>query len=283
MIQNGYKPRWSDHRDLDFLKSHKLGAVGAPTTYIEFSVDPGFPIMNQNAMALPYGCTGMAQGYLCSCEDQVIADPAEIYDNTPPGGRTEGRDIRVSLKRICTAGYRKYLTNDKPANPRDKYFSIRAQGLLDWFDAIYISLLSTLTEKRAATIGMPWFPEFENVGSDGILPMPSDLNPKRASWHNAAISKGKFINGKYYLAIQSWQGESCGDKGWCYADKALINAILEIQGTEILTVSKLISGQVQKVDLTIVETIVSFITNLLANINKYGFFKSPLAFSAENP
>lgn len=266
MIKNGLKPKWSDRRDYDFIKTHLYGAVGKPTEYREFSVDAGFPMMNQNSMALPYGCTGFAQADLCSNEDGLIYDPAFIYYNTPPGG-AGGRDMRKSLSFICNNDLREYLkTGVVSSSKRTGYFSIRAQGVLDWFDAIYVSLLSTLSEKRGATIGLPWFPIFESVGKNGILPMPAGLNTGGVEWHNATIGQLKVINGVPYLGIKSWQGPEYGDNGWCYMSKELANAVFEINGTEVFTVSKVTKGQVSTIDLTFIESIVSFISNLISKM-----------------
>lgn len=267
MVRNGIKPRWSDRRDLDYIKSHKLGSIGAPTTYQEFSVDAGFPMINQNAMGIPYGCTGCAQADLCSNEDGIIYDPAYIYQNTPPGD-AGGRDMRASLSWICNNDLKEYLKSVVVGSRRKGYFSIRAQGVLDWFDAIYISLLSTLQEKRGATIGIPWYPEFENVGQDGILPVPANFSTDGIPWHDAEVAKGKYINGVYYLGVKSWQGASYGDNGWCYMNKELANKVFAINGTEVFTVSKVMPGQVQTVDLTFIENLVSFISNLLSQLGK---------------
>lgn len=271
MINQGLIPKWVDQRDRDFHKS--FGVAGTPTEYIEFSVDHGFPVMDQNAMGLTYGCTGMAQGHLCTCQDGVVADPAEIYDNTPPYTRAQGRVIRLSLKRICKNGYRKYLTSDAPANPRLAFYSCRAQGVLDWFDAIYVAMLSTRDENRAVSIGIPWFPEFQmpgfglgKLGNDGVLPIPDDMSPSRGSWHNAAIAKIVIKNGEPMFGIQSWQGPGYGDQGWCYMNRALANKIFNINMTEAFTVTKKTPQQMQTINLDIQESIVVFIMSLLKKL-----------------
>lgn len=268
-MEQGLKPTWSNRKDYDFIKSHTLGALGAPTQYREFWTDV-YPSMSQNDMGLPMGCTGFSQGKLCSNEDKVQYDPAYIYDSTPPGGRTVGRDMRASLKVVCTKPLKPISDTILYGAPRTGYFSIRSQGVLDWFDAIYISLTSTLNENRSASIGLPWYAEFQmpgfgdgRLGKDAILPIPADFSTKRATWHNAVIVGGKFINGVFYLAIDSHQGTNYGDNGIVYMSKELCNAIFNINGTEIFTVSKFQKGQIQTIDLTIIESIVSFILNLL--------------------
>lgn len=264
MIEQGLKPRWVDKRDYDFFKSHPQFGIAKPTEYVEFSVDPGFPIGNQNAMGLPFGCTGMTQAYLCSAEDKIQADPAEIFNNTPPYVPTQGRDIRQSLKRICTAGYRPYLTQEQPANPRKGYFSIRAQGPLDWFDATYLALLSTKDENRAASIGIPWFPEFNEPDSFGRIPMPRDFKLSRITgWHNVAGSGLVKVQDEPRLRIVPWLGEDYAINGEGSMGRELFNALLNINMTEAFTVSKFVPGQVNTINLDIVEAIVGFIRHLL--------------------
>lgn len=275
MIHQGLKPRWSDKRDYDFIKSHALGAFGAPSEYQDFSTDV-FPSIDQNSIGLFYGCTGMSQGKLCSNEDHIQYDPAYIYDNTPPGGRTSGRDMRQSLSFCCKNPLRELVSQQiREGSERTGYFSIRSQGILDWFDAIYISLISTKNENRSASIGLPWFPEWQppgygdgRLGKDAILPIPYDFNVKRTTWHNAVIVGGKHIDGVYYLAIDSHQGTKYGDNGIVYMSKELCNAVFNINQTEVFTLSKVVKGQTQTIDLTIVEWIVSFIRNLV-----YGMVK----------
>lgn len=294
MIIPGMKPRWSDHRDLDFFKSHKIsGAVGS-IGYREFGKKT-FPSVNQNGIGLPYGCTGMSQGKLCADEDGVEYDPADIYHNTRPYIDGEGRQIRDSLNEIRTRDLKKNTGETVPDSKRLSYFSIRAQGGFDWFDAMYLAMEATLTENRDISIGLPWFAEFQPpgfgngaLGPNAVLPMvdiPRELQDgflgfihrlknamgaiffgaaqKGYTWHNAVIVDTKIINGLPYLKIDSHQGAEYGDHGFCFMSQSLCNAIFEkIQGTEAFTTSKVAPADSVPIQLGFIEYLVSYIALL---------------------
>jgi hypothetical protein len=262
MIQSGLNPIKPDHRDFDFHKS--FGAAVPPTFPTEYNTDAGLWTPDQNAMALPFGCTGFTQASLCEDEDGTQYDPADVYDHTPPGTRDRGRDIRASLDVIRKNDLVEYLKGVKPGTHRTAYFNVRAYYPLDWFDAIRLAMLSTTQEKRAVSIGTPWFPDFENT-DHGVLPMPLsfDVGLSGASWHNWKICGWKTIGDQPYLIGKSWQGEHYGDNGFCYLSRALINNLMSISGSAAFTVSKIAPQQIQLVDLSIVQTIVSYVRRLL--------------------
>ena len=263
MIQNGYKKLKKDLRDYDFLKSKKLAGVGVQTSDLpsNFSVDAGLWMPNQNAMGLPYGCTGMTQADLCSDEDGVIYDPADIYDNTPPGGRDDGRDIRDSLKVVCTEGrpIKRYLS-DGVGNPRPAYFTVRPSGKIDYFDAVRIAILINQQEKRSVSVGTPWYPEW-GVAPNGFLRAPSDYSWGHAgSGHNWKVCGWKTIDGVPYLLGKTWQGEEWGDGGWCYVSREIFNKTMKQFGTAAFTVAD--DSVVATVDKSVVDQLVAFIRNL---------------------
>lgn len=286
MIQNGLTKAPTDHRDYDLHKtfgSTSYDTKGLPNT---FDVDAGLTMPDQNAEGLPMGCTGYSQADLCNNEDATIYDPADIYLNTPPGGRILGREIRKSMAVLLSRGPRTVTGGQGPK--RTAFFNVRATGFLDWYDAIRVAMWVTQDEKRAVSVALPWFPEFEGIitnpdGStslqsmeSGILPIPAKLSWSNASGHNAVISgwtdkntKGELIRGgEVFLRVKSWQGRTYGDQGWCYMSRALVNALLNMPYTEAMTVTKLPAGSVQRVDLNMVERLVSFMTNLVALADK---------------
>ncbi len=274
MIYPGLKLKFTDRRDYDLLKS--LGATtfdtnSLPSTY---SVDAGFPMRDQNAEGYIYGCTGFAQTDLCSNEDKVIYDAGEFYLSTPPGTRTEGRDLRASLELLRTRGPK---TSEGVLGPkRTAYYNIRKTPMLDWFDAICVALWVTKDESRAASVAMPWFAQFELAGPTGILPIPPKYTWDIASGHNAVVSgwtdtntKGDLIRGgEPFLKIKSHQGPIYGDAGWCYLDRNQTNVIFEMWYTDAFTVTKRVDA-VQKVDLTFLEDIISRLVNLVAALKEY--------------
>lgn len=261
MIRGGAKPTRPDHRDFDFHKS--FGSVVPPTFPTEYNVDAGLWMPDQNAMALEFGCTGFTQGSLCEDEDGSQYDPAYIYRNTPPYD-DGGRDIRASLDFIRKSDLHEYgsVNGFTPGTRRTAYFNVRAYTPLDWFDAIRLAMYSTAQEKRAVSVGTPWFPEFESP-DHGKLPVPKSFDVSAATWHNWKICGWKTIGDQVYLIGKSWQGAQYGDNGFCYISRPLTNNLMSISGSAAFTVSKIAPAQIQLVDLTIVQTIVSYIRRLL--------------------
>jgi hypothetical protein len=254
-MKNGLKPIRKDHRDFDFHKS--FGSLPPPSFPISYDCDAALTMPNQNAQALPYGCTGETQTDICTNEDLTVYDAAELYRATPPYIDGEGRDIRDSLNIIISRGPKDL--NGTLGPKRLAYFNIRALAPLDWFDGLRLAMLSTASEKRAISLGIPWFPEFENPTSDGTLPTPPDFDTDRASWHNATIA-GWDERG---LKIKSWQGAQYGQNGWVYMPRAVINALMEISGTAAFTVSKVQPSQILTVDLGFVQFVVSWMRSLI--------------------
>src|SRR4051794_39058246 len=124
-LQNGLKPVRPDHRDFDFHKS--FGTAIPPTFPTEYNTDANLWQPDQNAMGLPFGCTGFTQASLCEDEDGSKCDPAYIYDHTSPFVRDRGRDIRASLDVIRKNNLREYDTGHvAPGTQRTAYFNIRA-------------------------------------------------------------------------------------------------------------------------------------------------------------
>ncbi len=257
-VKDGLKPLRHDHRDYDYIKTKKLGGI-LPASIPDFNVDAGLWMPNQeteNAAftppipALPFGCTDYAQNELCMDEDGVLQNPMDI-ENVTHANASGGTDLRTSLKAVVK------LRGDKHPN----FFAIKSSGIFDWFDAVRVSLYSTSSQKRGASIGSPWYPDF-NTGAS-ILPIP-DFSLSRASWHDWCIKGQKTISGEVYLIGKPWLGKDYGDAGFVYFSRPLFNALMNINGTGAYTLDKLLPGeQAQSVDSNIVQKIVSYIRNLL--------------------
>lgn len=255
MIKSGLKPIKPDRRDYDFHKS--FGSV--PTTLPDnYSADANIWVPNQDLPndsfsppipALPTGCTDYAQTDLCIDEDGVLLNPM-LIENVTHANANGGCDLRVSLSAA------------KKVFNRTGYFNIRWESPLDAFDAIRLALYSTATEKRSASVGSPFFSEWLSP-VNGLLPIPSSFSTRGATWHNYKVPGWKTINGVPYLVCKMWLGPTYGDSGYVYMSRELCNAVLNIPGSAAFTLSKVIPGQIQLVDLSIVQNIVSFIRNLL--------------------
>ncbi len=276
-MKSGLKKVRPDHRDYDFLKSHKhlfgdagLGPDSTTGLPDSFNVDAGLTMPDQDAVndqynppipALPFGCTDYTQTDLCIDEDGVLYNPQLMEDYTHADANG-GYDIRKSLDAT------------RKVFGRSSYFNIRSSGIIDAFDAIRLAMYSALPEKRSVSIGVPWFPEFETpLPLSRTLPVPLNFTTSGVPWHNAKVAGWTSVFGTPYLIVKSWQGPNYGDKGYCYMSRELVNILMSISGTGAFTLSKVASPQIMTVDLTVVERIVSYVLNLLAAL------KSPTNYS----
>lgn len=252
-MKSGLTPLKTDHRDYSYHKS--FGTTTSPTFPLEFSVDVGLWMPNQmktqaftgmdTIPPLPYGCTDYAQCDLCVNEDVRLYNPLDLEAVTHANAN-RGGDMRVALKAaIQLFG-------------RTAYFNITRAEPLDWYDSLRLVMLSTPEEKRAISIGVPWFPEFQSPLDNGTLATPTNYILTRASWHNAVVS-GWDGRG---LKIKSLQGPEYGDHGWCYMPRALINVLMDMPGACAFTLTKEKPAQVFRIDTTYVQWFVSLIRNL---------------------
>lgn len=277
-MKQGLKKIRKDREDYDFLKSHKFGGV-APTLPDNFFTDAGLWIPNQDLPqpqfggipALPYGCTDYTQADLCADEDKELKNPM-LLEAVTHANANGGADIRVAL------------TAAKKIFGRTQYFNVRSSGIIDWFDAIRLATYSSQPEIRSVSIGIPWFPEFSQTPSSGIMPTPV-FDVMDASWHNAKIAGWKTIGGSQYLVVKPWIGDQFADKGFCYMSRELCNALMNINGTGAFTLSEVPLGQVQTVSLSLLQDLVSRITNFVTSLLKSRTIpeSSPIPPTQSNP
>lgn len=265
MIKNGTQPARKDYRDFSFKRT--FGAFPARTVFPdELNVDRGFGFPDQNADGYPYGCTGYTQVALCEIEDGTQYQPSYTYNKTlfmeGNFGKQIGCDIRDSLKSTIVYGVLpKTDPQDKDADSkaslyiRGNYFNvIDSWNQTDAFDDVRTVIL---TGNQSVSVGTPWFPEWENVGADGILSVPSfDLSS--ASWHNWQILGWKQINNQPYLIGKSWQGPGYGDGGYHYISRELFNKVMGTSGAAAFTVAEAQPGDIKTIKLDIISTILSY-------------------------
>lgn len=272
MITAGFLKRFTDHRDLDLLKS--FGAADTtsslPAQYIVATND----MPDQNALGLPEACTAFAQLELAKDQTGENYDVVEFYQSTPPGGNS-GRAMRDSLGLLVNRGPK---TLEGKLHPwKGRYYNIYKQGLLDWYDALKVGLYIVKNEKRACSAAMAWFVEwtYGHVDPSGIVTEPPVYNWTYASAHDAVIAGWTSVGLEYghplgaeYLAIKSHQGTHVGDGGWLYFSRPIVNKLFDMYYTEMFTVSQLKPQTFSTVDLSVIECIISYITHLPS------FFKS---------
>ena len=63
------------------------------------------------------------------------------------------------------------------------------------------------------TLGIPVYSSFEDVGADGVVPMPNKSTEEFCGYHEVTIFGWRKDN--TFKVLNHW-GDSWGDKGWCY-------------------------------------------------------------------
>lgn len=264
-LKNGLKPVKRDGRDFDFHRTFGAALEPLPT---EYNTDLGLTSPNQNEEGAPYGCTGYTQSELCQDEDGVLYRPWYTYQKTcliEGHDTTTGCDLRTSLKSTIVYGVQpidKVTDADAFPNRRGQYFNVGPIG--DWFEGIQRAMWTARHEKRAVSIGTPFFPEW-TTPQDGILTelFYYDGYPTHYSWHNWKICGWKVIAGETYLVGKPWQGSQYGDKGFVYVSRDTINKIMKIRGCAAFTLGKARPEDVQTIKFNILEVIRDFLQRII--------------------
>lgn len=258
MIRHGTKPtiHWSGN---DFHKS--FGTVGIDTSTLpqELHLDAGLWMPDQeipqtfgsfSVPALPFGCTDYGGTDACMDEDGIQENPM-LLETADEANALGG----ISITTMLAAAMKVF--------DRTAYFSIRAQAPLDWFDAIRVCLASTETEKRIAIVGTPYYDEWADTSSTGIMPTPASFSPLGLPWHCYVICGWTTINGEPMLIAKTWQGTRWGDQGWGYMSRALVNNVMNVGGSVAYTLTKDTPSTVIPIDWNFVEWIQSLFNYLI--------------------
>lgn len=282
MIKSGLKKIRPYHRDLSLIHTLiKYGATPELTSLPAiFSIYDGRSIPNQNQLdtrfipavrPLPEGCTAETITFDAGIQDGATYPPDDFYFATPPGTDNVGRDARVALQTAINRGFK--LPDGTIGAKRTAYFNCYGVGKIDDFDAARIGLWINQTEKRGVLAGTWWYAEYEQVGKDGILPLPS-FNTSIASLHFHLITGWKTIGLDQYLEDISWQGEDYANAGIDYISREQYNALMAQPYTGAFTETKLQGmtpvpiGMQAYVD-HVVYALTQFISNLYQNYGKF--------------
>lgn len=270
MIRHGTKPIKKDPRDYSFHRT--FGAVSSPLVFPdEYTCDAGLTMPDQNADGYPYGCTGYATTDLCQDEDGIqYYAPFTYWKTCDMEGHdyTTGCQIRNSLDSARVFGVLPYgFSADTFAleHRRGAYFNVDKVDGLDWFDSLRSALYLNRAEKRAISIGTPWFPSFERpsaFGQKGIIPLES-ADVSKLPWHNWAIKGWITLGGTPYLVAKTWQGRGYGDNGYAYFSRAIINTLMAIPFTGAFTVRQFKPEDVQSVQSSVVATFFFYVRRLI--------------------
>jgi len=245
MIKSGTQPTRINHLDY----SHKsFGSIQVPFPP-SYDTDANLDMPSQDADGLPYGCTDETQSELANDLVQKQATNPWMLEQVTHANALGGYDVRKAL--LAAKGLN-WITG---------FFNIEAIGQ-DMFDSIRDAMLSGATEKRSVSIGSKWFPEFEQVGIDGILPLP-DFNGANFTWHNYSCKGWVTLNDQVYLKMKSWQGAQYGSGGWCYMSRPLFNQLMSVPGSVAFTATKGVLPPISTISVSYLEWLISWARNLL--------------------
>lgn len=209
----------------------------------DFNVDKGLWMPDQDADQAPTECTGYMATDLCADMDGILYSPDRQYAYTlfleGIGPTEEGADPLAALEstilfglvaqngaplsakmngELLCANYKNW-SNTPGINPKVRVYNALGNG------APFNSVISAaFLSKLGVGLCSLWYPEWEGVGSDGILQMP-DLTNTNAPGHAYAMKGQKTINGVMYWVLKSWQGSKYGDNGWVYMNGSIANAV----------------------------------------------------------
>lgn len=268
-IQHGARPVRINHKDLDFLKSHRVGTTTVPQFADEFFADAGLTMPNQNAVdteftpptpSMPEGCTDFGQADITTDLTKKVHNP-NYLESVTHANANGGCEMQVSLDAAVTIGWFK------------QYFKIVASGALDYFDSFRLAQLMGVNvgENRSISLCTPWFPSWEQAAISGKSVMPSPTTAEIASiatmpWHNSKLDGWTSIAGVLVYRDKSWQGAGIGDKGFLYFPRDVINLVMGISGTAGFTPTNNPVLNPQTISLSTLQWIMSVARNLLQDI-----------------
>lgn len=132
------------------------------------------------------------------------------------------------------------LDKEAQENAHPGYTWVVPNNGLDYFDA----LRGALFDKKpygSISVGIPWFREFQTVGSNGILSHPFSNS---YSYHDIEIIGWHWINGVCYLVANPWEGSMFADGGVVYISRDTMNYLLSFSGTAAATLDTIDSNKV---------------------------------------
>ena len=266
-MKNGVLKVVPSHKNYSLHRT--FGSI-APEQFTENNFDAGFPVPDQDAQGLPFGCTGYSQSNLAQDEDKTQYVPKYTYDQTlaeegifpdSPNFEQVGCSITDSLNSTIVYGLQPVDGTDTPLDHRrGAYYQVEQVDGLDWFDSIRSALQQN---QRSISVCTPWYNSFATP-FNGVLRAPGTYDTTFASWHDWVCCGWTTIQGVPYLICKSWQGTGYGINGFCYISREIINQLLSVSGTGAFTVAPYVGANVQNVELTILQTVISYLRQILA-------------------
>lgn len=204
---------------------------GATTAdYTPFSLDAFGTFPDQNADGAPEDCTIYTQNELCQDSDKIhynrqfLKDKVVLKSGNPNGPY----DINDSLEATVVYGVQEEGKDEKDAysHRRGRDFRLEKNPGMDWYDTAISIMRST---GCSISVAGPWFPEFESLITNGILPSTFPLIwPNEVPGHNHKIYG---LDENRNLIGKSWQGTEYGDGGKHYWTRNAFNQYMSMAGT----------------------------------------------------
>lgn len=263
------KIRYTDHRDHALHRT--FGTTATLLSPMEYNYDAGFGMPDQNADGYPEGCTGYSQSEEAQNADGNRYKAVYTYDKTlqmqglPAGSPC---DIRTSMKSTQVYGVQEPAENtdvEAESHRQGPFFNVDLVPGMDWFDSIRLALRNN--PKRCISMATPWFNEFRNWDANGVLPSFFTGDPNTMPWHNHLFT-GETIVPDPFILDKSWQGPNIGDKGYLKWNRTLVNAVMAISGTEAFLRRPIGDEPIQNIELTLLETALSYIGMWLAKLQE---------------
>lgn len=271
-IGGGLRPRrYIDHRNYSLP-----GTFGSVLTFLtELNLDAGLTNPSQNEPdqrfgnpAYPNGCTGFTTTDIATDQDKIVYDPGFTYKKTlliADLPDNSGCSVQDSMKSSTVYGLRAQGESDDAAlfHRRGPYFETRPTDGLDWFD----SMRSAMQLKRnSLSVGVPWCVEFTYAQGGIVNQIPIDL-PQRAkknfNGHDVKACGWESINGRLYIRLKVWLGPNWGDHGFYWFSRDAINDLMAIKGTVVFSNAHALPGEIRQVEISILETIVSYLLRMV--------------------
>lgn len=248
-MRNGIKPLTK----LPKKQFHQYfgGTVNIP----DFTLDAGLWNPSQEADGKPTECTAYYLADTLTDYNKKLYSPGFSYGATMftegVEPTTAGADPLAALQSAVICGVLPssyaFPVQDElmDANWGNWNTTQRAVGLnnaaVDVHNALgytdpFNSILSTIwTGGVAVALCTPFYREWLNVGSDGILPMPANVNDiDGLPWH-CWSGKGKdTVNEKSYIVGKVWIGPPWGQNGVGLMSQEVCNAVMTVPGAGAL-------------------------------------------------
>lgn len=266
-MKKGLRKTPLDPRDISFHRS--FGTVAKLLDNKEYTYDPGLPQPNQLTDGNQFGCRAYTLSHIAGNEDKAIYKPQYSCDKIASVEGTpaiQSGDMRLAMKVGQVYGVQRLdETTEQQAEThrRGAFYSVDKVNGMDWFDSFRLALRNGGTSINTGTM---WFPEWENIGPDGILTSQFVFD---GTWdtedgHDYEICGEHIINNQPYLIALSWQGDNYGDHGRAYFSRETFNKVFDVYGTAGFVQPKAIPRDTLTIKLSMLQFLLYYLGRLIS-------------------